>query len=111
MTGFPLRASAETSGEPKKGYILVEIEVTDSVRYRDYMALSLKAVQDFGGRFLVRGGDPKTVEGDRPLSRAVIVEFESFERAQAFYESAQYQRAAAVRRECAVTHYYLLHGA
>ncbi len=96
--------------ETAKGYVFVEIDVTDPTRYGDYMLKSLAAVEAFGGRFLVRGGNPAVVEGGRQVGRVVIVEFESFERAYDFYHSSQYQAAAAIRRDCAVTHYYLLHG-
>ena len=94
-----------------KGYVYAEIEVTNPERYRDYMAKSKGAVEAHGGRFLVRGGAPEVMEGDRRVTRVVIVEFDTIERARAFYHSAQYREAAAIRHESAVTHYYLLAGA
>jgi uncharacterized protein (DUF1330 family) len=93
-----------------KGYVYVEVDVTDSARYQDYMLKSRAAVEAFGGHFLVRGGEPEVVEGGRAVSRVVIVEFESFERAREFYYSSQYQEAAAMRQGSATVHYYLLHG-
>lgn len=98
--------------EPQpKGYVLVEIEVHDHDYYRaEYMSRSTPAVEAFGGRFLVRGGDPQVLEGDRTPSRIVICEFPSPEQALAFYHSEQYQAAAKHRHRSASAHYYVLRG-
>lgn len=93
-----------------KGYLFAEIEITDPETYRQYMPLAAAAIAAFGGRYLVRGGDPEVLEGDRNTKRVVVLEFETIERAREFYHSAQYQAAAAVRRKCSRGHVCLLHG-
>jgi uncharacterized protein (DUF1330 family) len=95
-----------------KGYVFCEIEITDPETYRnEYMSRSSPAVERFGGHFLVRGGKPIVLEGDRSPKRVVIVEFDSPETARAFYESKVYQEAAKWRCKAARTHYYLIEGA
>ncbi len=95
-----------------KGYAFCEIDVQDMDLYRrEYMARSTPAVAAFGGRFVVRGGNPQVLEGDRQPRRIVIVEFDTIEQARAFYASQQYQEAASWRKQAAITHYYLLEGA
>lgn len=95
-----------------KGYAVCEIGVQDMELYRrEYMSRSTPAVEAFGGRFIVRGGNPQVLEGDRAPKRIVIVEFDTIEQARAFYDSRQYQEAAAWRKQAAITHYYLLEGA
>jgi uncharacterized protein (DUF1330 family) len=80
-----------------KGYLYGEVEVIDPAQYEKYRPLAAKSIEDFGGRYLIRGGDAQVLEGDRPMSRAVLVEFPTRERAEEFYYSEQYQRAKAIR--------------
>lgn len=102
---------SDIASPARKSYVLAEIDSHDAERYRDYVALAAPAVAAFGGRFLVRGGDPEAVEGDGCPQRFVIIEFDGPDRAREYYRSALYQKAAGVRQEAATTRYYLLKGA
>ena len=62
------------------------------------------------GRSIVRGGDMRVLEGNRPVRRAVILEFDSPQQAEAFYHSPQYQEALALRLQSSTGHAYLLTG-
>jgi uncharacterized protein (DUF1330 family) len=93
-----------------KGYLFAEIEITDPETYKQYRPLAAAAIAAFGGRFLIRGGDPEVMEGGRNPKRTVLVEFESIERAREFYHSAQYQAAASVRKRASNGHVYLMTG-
>ena len=46
-----------------KGYWIAHIEVTDLESFKEYISVSTKAVTDYGGRFLVRGGQAENPEG------------------------------------------------
>ena len=94
-----------------KGYILAEIEVTDPETYKQYMPLAAAAIAAFGGRYLVRGGEVQPLEGDYDPRRTVLIEFDSPEQARAFYYSAQYQEAVAIRRRCSRGRLVLFSGA
>ena len=48
-------------------------------------------LQPYGGRFLVRGGKLTNLEGDAS-GRFVIIEFDSLQNAQKWYQSPQYQK-------------------
>jgi uncharacterized protein (DUF1330 family) len=81
-----------------KGYIIAELTATNpGPAFEEYREKVLGTVEAFGGHFLVRGGDPKLLEGDHPEGRAVIIEFESFDRAMAWYNSAEYQKILPLR--------------
>jgi uncharacterized protein (DUF1330 family) len=76
-----------------KGYSITTYRaIHDPNALAAYAKLAGPAVQAFGGRFLVRGNPVKTYERGLNL-RAVVVEFESVERAQAALESPAYQEA------------------
>ncbi len=92
------------------GYCLADIAIDDPEAYQLYMARSTPAVEAAGGRFIVRGGAPEVLEGDRPVSRVALVEFPSVAQARAFYEGAPYQEALGFRQRAARCHYSLLTG-
>ena len=95
---------------PKKGYVLVEVDVTNPTQYAEYMKLSPGIIEKFGGRFIARGGRTATLEGPPTRSRIVVVEFPSFERAEAFYKSAEYEAARKVRAGAATARFVLVEG-
>ena len=78
-------------------YVIADVEVTDPVAYEEYRKLVAPTIAKFGGRFLVRGGKVERKEGGWQPSRFVIVEFESMSQAQAWYHSADYAPALALR--------------
>ncbi len=94
-----------------KGYILAEVEVTDQAGYDEYRKRVGATVEAFGGRFLVRGGDPVRLEGEGPTRRTVVLEFDSPARAKEWYHSKQYQEVLPLRLRAARTDAYLLTGA
>ena len=81
-----------------KGYIVAELQITNRgdefLEYRDKV---LATVTAHGGRFLVRGGDPRTVEGEGFGAPLVIIEFDSPEQAMGWYNSAEYQAILPLR--------------
>ena len=93
-----------------KGYIYAELEVTDPALFETYRPLAAASIAAFGGRYAVRGGDPKVLEGNAALPRAVLLEFDSPERAIAWYNSPQYQAALQIRLRSARTKVVMLTG-
>jgi len=99
--------------ETARGYIYVELEVTEPEAYRrEYMSRSGPAVEAYGGRFLVRGGDAEVMNGPDDGRRRVMLEFESYERALEFARSDLYAEAKAHRdRYANVQRFVVLRGA
>jgi uncharacterized protein (DUF1330 family) len=94
-----------------KGYILAEIEITDAEVYPRYAQHVAPLVEKYGGRYLVRGGNPQAIEGERDLKRDALLEFPSIEQAKAFYYSPEYQAVAQYRWVAAKSALFLLQGA
>jgi uncharacterized protein (DUF1330 family) len=59
---------------------------------------------------LARGGRFEAVEGVA-RARNVIIEFDSFDAARAFYFSSDYEQARALRKGAAIVEYVLVEGA
>jgi uncharacterized protein (DUF1330 family) len=80
-------------------YVISEVEMLDETQGRRYHELAAGSIARHGGRYLVRGADPVVAEGDWSANcRIVIVEFNSMERLRAWYTSADYAEALAVRQ-------------
>jgi len=91
-------------------YIVVEIEVLDQESYETYKQLVSPSLAAFGGRYIVRGGAVETLEGGWSPKRVVILEFPSATRAKAWWDSAEYAEAKALRRSVARTRMFLVEG-
>lgn len=77
-------------------YVVGLVEISNPDQYKEYMKHTPRLINQFGGRFIARGGTMDPLEGE-PLPRMVIIEFPSLERARAFYDSPEYRRARQLR--------------
>ena len=84
-----------------KGYIIARATVTDPDAFAAYVAATKPAVEKYGGRPIVRGGAVAALEGES-RGRNTVIEFESFEQAQAYYNSPEYAAAKARRAGAAL---------
>ena len=79
-----------------KGYVIAHVSISDPEAYKAYGARNDEILPQFGGRFLARGGTSKVLEGET-FERHVILEFDSYEAANAFYNSPEYQENMKIR--------------
>ena len=92
-----------------KGYWIVHVTVTDPDNYPKYMEAAGKAIADGGGTYIVRGGESETREGELK-ARHVVIEFESYDKARACYESPAYQSAQKLRAAYAQSDLVIVEG-
>jgi uncharacterized protein (DUF1330 family) len=93
-----------------KAYVLVDVTITNSTRYEDYKKLTPVSLIPFDGKFIVRGGAAETLEGNWDPGRIVVVEFPSVEKAKAWWSSAGYAPAKAIRQSSSVTKMIIVEG-
>lgn len=91
-------------------YVIVEIAINDPVAYQRYKELAPPSIAAYGGRYLVRGAATEILEGSWRPPRLVILEFESAERARAWWSSTEYAPAKVLRNSCADTRMLLVEG-
>ena len=78
-------------------YLVVDIEVTNPAQFEEYKKLAPPAIARYGGRYIIRGGAYEALEGAWRPQRLTVVEFDSMEKAKAFYTSPEYQVAIKAR--------------
>ncbi|MBN8418183.1 MAG: DUF1330 domain-containing protein [Verrucomicrobia bacterium] len=91
-------------------YIIGRVEVTDWTRYAEYMKLTPGIIAQYGGRFIARGGESMTLEGPEETKRVVILEFPTYEAAQQFFHSEEYQCAKSLREGAANAQFFAMDG-
>jgi len=92
-------------------YIIVQVKVNDPKRYENYKKMVPPTLEPYGGRFLVRGGKVENLEGNWNPARMVVIEFDSVERAKAWWGSSEYAEAKALRQATADTEMIVVQGA
>ena len=93
-----------------KAYVITRCDILNPEAYARYAAEASKAIAAAGGRILARGGRYEALEG-RARARNVVIEFDSYEAARAYYYSADYQAAKALREGAAEMEMVAVEGA
>ncbi len=92
------------------GYIIVDVRVTNPEAYERYRAAVPATLAPYGGKFLVRGGRAENLEGDWQPNRIVVLEFDSVEKAEAWWSSQNYAAPKQLRQSAAVTKMIVVEG-
>jgi uncharacterized protein (DUF1330 family) len=80
-------------------YLVAEIDIKDREAMTPYISGVNATLKPYGGRFLARGGDTQSLEGEPNLSNVVIVEFPTMAAMNDWYNSASYQEILGNRLE------------
>ena len=79
-----------------KGYVVcVYKSIANQEKLKEYAVKARVAVEKYKGKFLIRGGKSTIKEGDKS-PRTVVIEFPSYDEANIFYQSKEYQDAHSI---------------
>ena len=92
------------------GYVVVQVKINDPEKFAEYQKLVPETVRNYGGRYLVRGGNHENLEGEWDPNRLVVIEFESAERAKEWWSSDDYAPALKLRMESADSKMVIVEG-
>jgi uncharacterized protein (DUF1330 family) len=90
--------------------VIGDIEITDPAAFREYRDRVGATVEQYGGRFVVRGGKVTPKEGDWQPRLVVMLEFPSLELAERWYNSSEYKPLIALRENAAKTQLTIAEG-
>ena len=91
-------------------YIIADVEITDPTTYEEYRKVVLPSITSYGGSFLVRGGKAEKLEGEWEPKRVVVLEFESVEKAKAWWASDEYKAPKALRQSASLANLIVVEG-
>ena len=94
-----------------KGYVVcVYKSISNEEKLEEYAIKARAAVEKYKGKFLIRGGKSINNEGEKS-PRTVIIEFPSYDEANSFYNSKEYQDAHSILKGYAVRQHQTVEGA
>ncbi|MFB9136140.1 DUF1330 domain-containing protein [Vibrio sp. AK197] len=95
----------------KPAYFMFDTKVTDSEALKPYLEQVAGTLTVFGGKLLIAaGGHIDVVEGKPPQGGVVMLEFDSIEKANAWYHSSAYQAIISHRLAGSQANAWLLEG-
>ena len=93
-----------------KGYVVcVYKSISSEEKLSQYAIKARAAVEKYEEKFLIRGGRSITNEGDKSL-RTVVIEFPTYNEANLFYNSKEYQEAHDILKGHAVRQHQTIEG-
>ncbi len=94
-----------------KGYVVcVYKNIANEEKLKEYAIQARIAVKKYNGKFLIRGGRSTSNEGEKS-PRTVVIEFSSYDKANNFYKSKEYQDAHSILRGYAERQHQVIEGA
>ena len=91
-------------------YVIVQVDVTDPEKFAQYAAQVPATLEQYGGRYLVRGGAVEAIEGNWSPPRFVALEFPDMEQLKKWYDSDEYKPLIALRQQAANTQLSFVEG-
>ena len=93
------------------GYVIANIDVKNSEAYKEYIVKVKPIVEKYGGKYLVRAGEYKVIDGEWKYPRTVVIKFPTYEKALEWYNSEEYKPVRPIRLENTVTNGIIIKGA
>ena len=93
-----------------KGYILIDLEITDPEGFQEYVKLAGPSQKLYGAKILIAGATSEILEGDWHPHLLAVGEFESVEQAMRWYNSPEYAPAKALRFKVAKSRAIVVQG-
>ena len=94
-----------------KGYVVcVYKSIDNEEKLKEYAVKARAAVEKYKGKFLIRGGKSINNEGEKS-PRTVVIEFPSYDEANSFYNSKEYQEAHSILKGYAIRQHQTIEGA
>ena len=92
-------------------YLIADVvEMTDPAGFQEYTRRVARTVEQYGGKYLVRGGTVKQAEGIWDPGRVVVIEFETMEHLKKWYHSKEYNGPMRLRQQSASTNVLFVEG-
>ena len=91
-------------------YVILDLSIQDHKEMEAYKKLAPATVTVFDGKFIARGGQTITLEGEWNPERIVILEFPTSELANEWWNSEIYAKAKEIRQRAAKTKIIIIEG-
>ncbi len=104
-----LAGSAPAAAADVPAYYMAEFDLKDAKTFEPYHQGTPKTVEQYGGIYLVRGGQTTSLEG-QPPKRIIIMRFANMAAAQRWYNSPEYSALRPHRQRSGDTRNFFVEG-
>ena len=93
-------------------FCIGNIDIRDFEKYRNsvYLKNAARTITEYGGRYRLRGGQTKIIEGQPLLHRLVVIVFSSMESFENWYSSDAYAPWKKIRMELSENDFFVVEG-
>jgi len=91
-------------------FAVAAFDINDRSWVREYLANTAALIQRHGGRYLARGSEHETVEGDHTPDVIVILEFPTMDALRGWYDDPEYAPLRDARRAGTTGTFHLVPG-
>jgi uncharacterized protein (DUF1330 family) len=91
-------------------YLIIEITVIDPEVYGEYVEQVSALVEQYGGRYLARGGDVVPLTDDWRPQRIVLIQFDSIDQVQDWFASPEYRGLVPLREQSTTSRAIIVEG-
>jgi uncharacterized protein (DUF1330 family) len=91
-------------------YFVIELDITNLAAMGPYRAVVGATIEQYGGRFLARGGATELIEGGPEPKRIVIIEFADTAAFKRWYNSPEYQKILPGRLDNSTARGFIVEG-
>ncbi|MEH6551681.1 MAG: DUF1330 domain-containing protein [Pseudomonadales bacterium] len=80
-----------------KGYLVLDLSINDMDQFSEYIEKIPAFIEKHGGRYIVQGVVPETIEGSWAPERLVVLEFPTTDKAKEFLSDPEAQGLFSLR--------------
>ena len=91
-------------------YIIVQANITDKEKYKEYLNKVTSIVEKYSGEYLVRGGKYEKMLGNWDYERTVVIKFPSYDIAIEWYKSEDYKPVKKIREDNSKGNFIIIEG-
>jgi uncharacterized protein (DUF1330 family) len=91
-------------------YVVADLEIINPDEFQKYGQRVVEIVKQYGGRYVIRGGESETLEGNWNPKRLTILEFPTTTHVRTWYTSPEYQAIIGFRHGSCHTNLILASG-
>ena len=93
-----------------KAFLVLDFSIRDLEGFRPYTERVPAFIERHGGKYIVRGAQPRSIEGDWLPERMVIIEFPTRKHAEASLADPEFRELAKIRHRTTVSQLVLVDG-
>ena len=91
-------------------YVIADMNITNPEQFAEFIEVTPATVQQYGGKYLIRGGSFAVAQGDWTPGRLVVIEFAGMDQARAWFDSPEFERPKEIQARSSNSNFVFVEG-